>query len=142
MSVIARPLNRPPLTRSSRRRRLSAVVAAAAAATAAWIVISPVAGVDLRVGSEPDLRTVSPGAVVTAALLAALACWVVLAALERWSAHPRRNWLAAVATGLVLSLAGPLTAATGTASALGLVALHVVTAATLTAVLFGSARRR
>ena len=139
MSVIARRLDRPPPTRSSRRRRLSAVGAATAAAIGAWIIISPVAGVDLRVGSEPDIRTVGLGAVVTAALLAALAGWVVLAALERWSAHPRRNWLAAVAAGLVLSLAGPLTAAAGTASALGLGALHVVTAATLAAVLAGSA---
>ncbi len=116
-------------------------MAAAAAATSAWIIISPVAGVDLRVGSEPDIQTVSPGAVVTVAMLAALAGWAVLAVLERWSAHPRRNWLAAVATGLMVSLAGPLTAATGTASALGLVALHVVTAATFAAVMAGSARR-
>ena len=141
MSVITRPLDRPPLTRSSRRRRLSAVAAVAAAATGAWIIISPVAGVDLRVGSEPDIQTVGAGAVVTVAMVAALAGWAVLAVLERWSAHPRRNWLAAVAAGLVLSLAGPLTTATGTASALGLVALHVVTAVTLAAVLAGSARR-
>jgi Family of unknown function (DUF6069) len=139
MSVIARRLDRPPPTRSSRRRRVGAVGAATAATIGAWIIISPVAGVDLRVGSEPDIRTVGLGAVVTTVLFAALAGWVVLAALERWSTHPRRNWLAAVAAGLVLSLAGPLTAAAGTASALGLGALHVVTAATLAAVLAGSA---
>jgi hypothetical protein len=142
MNFMARTLNRPPTIRSSRpRRRSAAVVAATAAATGAWIIVSPVAGIDLRVGSEPDIRTVGVGAVVTAALLAALTGCATLAALERWTARPRRNWLAVVAGGLVLSLAGPLFVAARASSAIGLVALHVVTAAALAAGLAGSADR-
>jgi hypothetical protein len=133
MSLTVRTPEHQPLVPTLRWRRLSAVLTATAATAGAWAIVSPLAGVDLRVGSEPDLQTVQLGAVLTSALVAGLASWVVLAAFERWSARPRRNWLVFVAAGLVISLAGPLTAAAGTASTVGLFVLHVVTAVVLAA---------
>ena len=76
------------------------------------------------------MRTVGPGAVAAAGLLAGLAAWALLALLERVLARPGRAWTVIAVVVLAVSLAGPLGAA-GAAGAAVLAGLHLVVAAVL-----------
>lgn len=118
------------LPRSSRRHRAANVLGTVAAATGAWAVLTQLGGVDLAAGSPPV--TVGLAAVVLTAAAVALAGWALLAALERWSRTPVRTWRIVGLAVLLVSLAGPITLATGPAVG-GLITLHaVVGAAVLT----------
>ena len=60
-----------------------------------------------------------------------MAAWGVLALIERAGEHVRRRWTTLALTVLVLSLAGPLTAAETTEATLALLGLHLVVGAIL-----------
>lgn len=105
-------------------RRAATVLAAPTAALAVWAVIR-LMGVDLVLKSGHG--TVGPADVATAALVAALAGWLVVRQVERRSAQPQRLWVMIGSAGLGASLIGPSWLADGT-SAVALISLHVVTA--------------
>jgi hypothetical protein len=106
------------------RRRISTVVLAPIAALVAWAIIRRM-GIDLVVSSGDG--TVGATDVVAAALLGALAGWVVVRLVERRSRHPRRDWAIHGSTALAVSIIGPTWLADG-ASAVALTVLHVVVA--------------
>lgn len=106
------------------RRRLVTVVLAPAAALAAWAFIRLI-GIELDVSTGSG--TVGPADVLAAALLGALAGWVVVRVLDRHGRRPRRLWAFIGSTALAVSVIGPSWLADG-ASAVALVSLHFVTA--------------
>jgi hypothetical protein len=120
-----------PVPRSLRRHRAATVLGAVGAGAAAWAVLTQVGGVDLAAGSPPV--AVGLAQVVLTAALVGAAGSALLAALERWTAAPRRTWRTTAVIALVLSLAGPLTMAAGIAAFGGLVTLHVVVGVALIA---------
>jgi Family of unknown function (DUF6069) len=127
-----------PVSRPLRRHRALAVLGGVAAAVAAWAVLRELGGVDLAVTSPAGPVPVGLPAVVLTALVAGLAGWGLLAALERWTSSPRRTWRIVAVAALAVSLAGPVTQAASLPAAGGLVTLHVVVAAAL---LTGLSRR-
>jgi hypothetical protein len=108
----------------SNRRRLATVVLAPLAALAAWGLIRLI-GIDLVL--KGDRGSVGPVDVVVAALVGALAGWLVVRLLERHTARPWLWWPFVASAALSVSLIGPSRLADGT-SAVGLIALHLVTA--------------
>ena len=109
------------------RRRIGTVVLAPAAALTAWALIRLI-GIDLVVSTGD--RTVGPVDVAAAALVGALAGWLVVRLLERHSRRPRLWWSFVGSTALAVSVVGPAWLADG-ASSVALIALHVVTAVVL-----------
>jgi hypothetical protein len=111
-------------TSRSRRLRLAAPTAWAVAGTLVLWAVAEATGVDLVVGEGADATTIGPVAVVLVSALAALAGTGLLALLER---RPRgRARFTAIATAVLLvSLAGPLGAATNDALTV-LLNMHVV----------------
>ncbi len=109
------------------RRRAFAVTAAALAALVVWSVAVPLLGVHLTVRTTPgsSMQTVGAGSVVAVSLLVSLLGWGLLAALERRTQRAGTVWTATAGVVLLLSLAGPLTAAVTTASKISLVVLHL-----------------
>lgn len=128
--------------RTTRRRtRLTAVAAATLAATATWVIAVPLLGVETTVdGWDGDTMSVTIGQVIVMALAASLAGWGALAVLERSTRRAGRVWATTASVVLVGSLAAPATAATSTAGAVTLVALHLVVGAVLIPTLTRSAR--
>jgi ABC-type Co2+ transport system permease subunit len=108
------------------RRRLATVVLAPTAAITAWAVVRLI-GIDLAL---EDGNTVGPVDVVAAALVGALAGWLVVRLVERHSRRPRGLWAFAGSTTLAVSMIGPAWLA-DSASAVALMSLHVVTAVVL-----------
>jgi hypothetical protein len=70
-------------------------------------------------------------------VLATLAAWVTRCLADRQLAHPRRIWIRLALGVVVLSLAGPLTAGTTTATKAALFCLHEAAASVLIATLAG-----
>jgi hypothetical protein len=115
--------------RRSWARALSAVGGAAAAAIA-WSIEVPLLGIKLTIrfgGMHP--QTVAAGQVIGIALVAGLVGWFLLAGLDRRAPRPRAAWIAIALVVLAVSLALPLTAATTTSAAVGLIVLHLVVGA-------------
>ncbi|WP_433235660.1 DUF6069 family protein [Streptosporangium sp. CA-135522] len=131
------------LTRAAGRRAL-VVAGAMAAALALWALAGPLAELNLAVRIGGELQLVGLVSVAAASLIAGLAGWALLAALERRSARPRRTWTIIAVIVLVLSLAGPIGSAAGTPSMVVLAGMHLLVAAVLIPGLGGSAtvRRR
>ncbi|MFI0453899.1 DUF6069 family protein [Actinomadura sp. 6N118] len=123
-------------------RRALVVAGATAAALALWTLAGPLRGSDLAVRSGGIDRTVGPGAVAAAALLAGLASWALLALLERLVRRPGRAWTITATVFLALSLAGPLSSTADATTKIALAGLHLVVGATLIPGLGRSARRR
>ena len=111
--------------------RAAAVVGAVVAAVLVWIAAVPVAGVHLEVLMGGETEAVTLRAVVVVALGAGLLGWALLAALEWRVRRAVAIWTAIALAVTLLSLLGPLTAATSTAAAVVLVCLHLVVAAVL-----------
>ncbi|HWS35321.1 MAG TPA: DUF6069 family protein [Actinoplanes sp.] len=94
-----------------------------------WVVDGPLAGRELLVRQGGGVHPVGPVAVAGAALLAGLAAWALLTLLERAGRRSAYRYVASA--GLVLSLAGPLTAAQDPAGLLALGGLHLTVGAAL-----------
>lgn len=125
------------VTASAHRRlrsRAFAVAAAVLAAIVVWSVAVQLLGVDLTVRTTSGVgstQTIGATSVLAVSLLASMLGWGLLAALERATPRAGTLWTVAATVVLLLSLAGPLTAAVTTAAALSLVLLHLSLAATL-----------
>jgi hypothetical protein len=94
-----------------RRRRLAVVLGAVLAAALVWAIADPLLGERLRITDEAAGETLELGVVpvVAVALLAGLAGWGLLAALERFARRAaRRVWLGIALGVLALSFL-PLT---------------------------------
>ena len=90
----------------------------------------------------PTAQAVGPASIVFAVLVAGLAAWGVLALLERFTKTSDRTFAVVGWTVLVLSLLGPvLTGAVGVVLVV-LLAMHLVTGATLVIGLPLAGRRR
>lgn len=115
--------------------RLGAVVVAAVAAVAVWVVVDPIGGIALRApapGGDGDTHALNVATVLMPALVASLAGWALLAALEWLTTRARASWTVTAVAVFLLSLSGPLTATglTGTNQA-ALALMHIAVAATL-----------
>ncbi len=106
-------------------RRALTIGTAALAGLVVWAGAHLVAGIDLVVGSGPDARTISPSAVTGTVLVAGLAAVVLAVVLGQNLASARRPWTIVALIVLVLSLAGPLGAAS-LGAGVALAALHLV----------------
>jgi hypothetical protein len=127
-----------------RRARILAVLAGAVAALVVWLVAAQLAGVhlDVRTGSDHHEQRVGAGAVLGASVVAGLAAWGSLAALERWvPARANRTWPVLALTVLLLSLAGPFGLGVTTGAKVVLLCLHLVTGLVLVAGLRRTAAR-
>lgn len=129
-----------PPVHHRRGRRALAVTGGIVAALAVWTVAVPLAGVDLTVRTGGETRPFDAGTVTPSALLAGLAGWALLAALERFTGRARRTWTIIAVVVLVLSLSGPLGNGADTATTLVLAAMHLVVGAVLILGLRRSAR--
>ncbi|MEO8827763.1 DUF6069 family protein [Lapillicoccus sp.] len=107
-----------------------ALLASVAAPVMVWLAVTRFSGTALLVASGKSTQEVGIVAVVLAALVGASGALLVAVLAQRRAVHPRRVFLAVTLPLLVVSLAGPLSQATTTGSALGLAALHLVVAAT------------
>ncbi|GAB3595937.1 hypothetical protein GCM10027446_22000 [Angustibacter peucedani] len=111
---------------SRRRARATTVAVATVVATATWALQHLVLGVDLQLagrdGQAP--QTVGVASVIATALVSGLLGWAALALLERFTARARTLWTVLAVVVLLVSLVGPLGAATASATA-GLLALHL-----------------
>ena len=121
-------------SRRQLRSRGFAVIAAVLAALVVWSIAVPLLGVQLTVHKSPggsDLQTVGPAFVLVVSLLASLLGWGLLAVLERRTRRAGIVWTVVAGAVLLLSLAGPLTAAVTTGGKVSLVLLHLSVAAVL-----------
>ena len=129
---------------AGRRRlfRAATVAAAIVLPLLVWAFAVPLAGFELVAGSGPTAQAVGPASIVFAVLVAGLAAWGVLALLERFTKTSDRTFAVVGWTVLVLSLLGPvLTGAVGVVLVV-LLAMHLVTGATLVIGLPLAGRRR
>lgn len=114
-----------------------AAVGAVCASAVTWSLLGPLAGLDLVVRTGHGTREVGIASVVVTALVVALGALLVAAVTRRVAARPRRAFLCTSTGVLLLSLLGPLGAATTVAGALALALLHVVVASTVVPVIAG-----
>ena len=125
------------------RARALCVASGALAAALAWTVVAHVLLIRLtfRFGAG-QAQTVEIGQVTGVTVAASLLGWLLLALLERRTAHARRPWVITALAVLAASLALPLTAATTTSAAAGLIALHVTVGAVVIPAMARTARGR
>ncbi|WP_419996440.1 DUF6069 family protein [Streptomyces boninensis] len=116
---------------SARRRRLAVAGAAVLGPLLIWLVTDPVLGHRLQITDGEQTLDLGVVPVVAVALLAALAGWGLLAALERFAARRARAvWTASAVAVLAVSflpLTGDMDGGTRTALAL----MHLAVAAVL-----------
>ena len=105
------------------------MLGAVLAGSGVWLVLTLTGG-PLAV-DVPGRGAVGLPDVVVAALVAGLAGWALLAALERRTRAAPRIWRAIAAGVLAVSLLGPVGAASTLPSVGGLIALHVAVGAAL-----------
>ncbi|MGH3095351.1 MAG: DUF6069 family protein [Streptosporangiales bacterium] len=106
------------------RARALVILSAVAAGLAVWAVAVPIVGADLTVGAAAEPQHVGPLAVILVSLLAGLAGTGLVTLLERATRRPRTAWLIASLAVLLLSLAGPLGAAS-VAATVALAGMHL-----------------
>ncbi|MFC4054666.1 DUF6069 family protein [Actinomadura syzygii] len=111
-----------PRTTARRTGRAITVAAGAAGSLLLWAVNDPWAGTDLTVRQGGEI---APAAIVTAALIAGLAAWALLALLERTVRNPTRTFRIIALTTLAISLIGPLSSGTDLTSRLVLLGMHL-----------------
>jgi hypothetical protein len=131
-----------PDTKQGRTRALCALGGALAAALA-WTVEVPLLGIHLtfRIGTG-HIQTIPAGQVIGVAVAASLLGWLLLALLERRTANARRIWITIALAALAASLALPLTAATTTSAAAGLIVMHLTVGAAVIPAMARTARTR
>ncbi|XAS67586.1 DUF6069 family protein [Micrococcaceae bacterium Sec5.7] len=119
---------------NARRRGLS-VAAAAALALIEWIVVVKLAGIPLTIEEmyAGASREVGWAAVIVTAVGSGLAAWLLLAVLERFTAKGPRIWVVTAVAALLLSVSGPLSAASTIGVQVALILMHVSVAAVLIA---------
>ena len=115
-----------PATTTRRVPVWAVVITAPLASLAVWVLADPVLDVPLVAGDPPT--TVGPAAVVLVAVLAALAAWGVRALFFR---RHRTGWFVTCGAVLLVSLLGPLGAATPAAT-LWLVLMHLTVGSVVT----------
>ncbi|MDN5996767.1 DUF6069 family protein [Acidipropionibacterium jensenii] len=120
---------------------LAVIVTTIICAMITWVMVAPVAGVDLSVGTGGQTISVSAGSVALTAAATSIAGLLVLRLLERLSAHGLRIWLIVAIVVAVLSMLAPL-GAVSTAAAGSLMALHGVVAAVLITGAYRAHRQR
>jgi Family of unknown function (DUF6069) len=113
--------------------RAGIVVLAVVSAVIVWLVVTKLANVNLVVKPSSRSAAVHVGlaSVVVVSLVAGLLGWGSAALVERFSARPARTWTIVGVVALVISLAGPLTAAQSTAAKISLACIHLVVGAVL-----------
>jgi len=118
------------------------VVGATAVTLVVWAIASSLTALTVHSGSGPGVSHVGPGSVALATVLAGLAGWGLLAALERSTATARTAWTAIAIVALAASLAGPLSEGVNGATKAALVCIHVAAACVLIPALSRTAVRR
>lgn len=108
-------------------------MAAVLTALVVWAVAVPILGVELRVSTGATEQAVGPAAIVLVGLVASLLGWASLALLERRTGRGRAIWTGVAAVVLLLSLAGPITGAADTGTAITLVLMHLAVGGVLIA---------
>ncbi len=98
-------------------------------ATATWLVAAPLAGVELLVETGGTTTEVGAASVLVGSAIGGLGAVAIGSAARRWFPRPRRDFAVLTVAMMVLSLLSPATAATSTATALALCAMHVVVGA-------------
>jgi Family of unknown function (DUF6069) len=111
-----------------RRNRALTVVGAAVGGVAVWVV-SVLCGVDMQVLQGGVLQSVGIGMVVAAGVVSCLLGWALLAGLERFTRRATTVWTVIAVLVTVLSLAGPISGATTTGTAISLALMHLVVGA-------------
>jgi hypothetical protein len=131
-----------PHIKQGRARALCAAGGALAAAVA-WIVEVPLLGIHLtfRFGSG-HIQTIAVGQVIGVTVAASLLGWLLLALLERRTAHARLLWTTIALAALAASLALPLAAASTTSAVAGLIVMHVTVGAVVIPAMARTTRSR
>jgi hypothetical protein len=88
------------------------------------------------------LQTIAVGQVIGVTVAASLLGWLLLALLERRTAHARLLWTASALAALAASLALPLAVATTTSAVAGLIVLHLTVGAAVIPAMAHTARAR
>ncbi|WP_406058509.1 DUF6069 family protein [Micromonospora sp. NBC_00860] len=98
--------------------RAAVAAGAIVVAVVEFALLHSAAGVDLAVRSGSSTRQITVAAVIVATVVAALAGWALLAALERLTSRPRVWWTSIAVAVLLLSLVvGPPSGVGGGAKA-------------------------
>ncbi len=131
-----------PHIKPGRTRALCAAGGALAAALA-WIVEVPLLGIHLnfRFGTG-HIQTIAVGQVIGVTVAASLLGWLLLALLERRTAHPRLLWTTIALAAVAASLTLPLAAATTTSAVAGLIVMHLIVGAAVIPAMAHTARAR
>lgn len=95
----------------------------------AWLVLSPIAGVELTVTTAQGETTVGPASVLVSGVLAAAGAVATAWLANRFAGRPRRSFIIVALAVFGVSLLGPFGSAMSTSAALGLTVLHVAVAA-------------
>ncbi len=119
----------PALARRTGPTALATAAGAVAAPLLIWLLADPIGGLDLQVRQGEDLFTVGPVAVVIAAMVASAVALGLARALGR-ARHGRAVFVTVASIGLLVSLAGPLGAATDS-TGLVLASMHLAVGAVL-----------
>jgi Family of unknown function (DUF6069) len=103
----------------------------------------PLLGIHLtfRFGAG-HIQTIAAAQVVGVTVAASLLGWLLLALIERRTAHARLLWTTIALAAVAASLALPLAAATTTSAVAGLIAMHVTVGAAVIPAMAHTARAR
>ena len=126
------PAARQDRKRDPKQARTRALCAAsgALAAAAVWIIEVPLLGIHLSIRfGGGHVETIGIGQIIGVSLAAALLGWLLLAILEKRSAHARLAWTSLAVLAAAASLALPLRAATTTSAITALIVMHIAVAA-------------
>jgi hypothetical protein len=125
------------------RARALCAAGGALAAALAWIVEVPLLGIHLnfRFGAG-HVQTIAVGQVIGVTVAASLLGWLLLTLLERRTPRARLLWTTIALVALAASLALPLTAATSSSAAAGLIVMHLTVGAAVIPALAHTARAR
>ncbi|MGD0067977.1 MAG: DUF6069 family protein [Streptosporangiaceae bacterium] len=131
-----------PDIKQGRARALCAAGGALAAALA-WIVEVPLLGIHLnfRFGTG-HIQTIAVGQIIGVTVAASLLGWLLLALLQRRTAHARLLWTTTALAVLAASLALPLAAATTTSAIAGLIVMHMTVGVVVIPAMAHTARTR
>ncbi|MFD0315175.1 DUF6069 family protein [Streptomyces flavalbus] len=115
-----------------RRRRLGATTLAVLTPALIWLTADPLLGHRLRITNGDETLTITAAPVALVALLASLAAWALLAALERTVPHhAHRIWTGASCAVLAVSSLPFLGDGMNPGTRAALALMHVTVAAVL-----------